>query len=108
MEIGSNDGIHSQCSLAIHVGITKRLLVDTYSRLYFLVISHTDAEVLVALPQHFRPVVAPGIERTTIVKDDSFYIQFFHYFSNINCFAACASDLPRILPASSSGPCFPP
>ena len=108
MEIGSNDGIHSQGSLAIHVGITKRLLVDTYSRLYFLVISHTDAEVFVALPQHFRPVVAPGIERATIIKDDSFYIQFFHYFSYINCFAAFASALPRIPPESSSGPCFLP
>ena len=80
MEIGSHDGIHSQCSLTIHVGIAKRLLVDTYSWLYFLVISHADAEMLVALPQHFRPVVAPGIERATIIKNDSFYIQYFHYF----------------------------
>ncbi len=84
MEIGSYDGIHSQGSLAIHVGIAKRLLVDNYSRLYFLVISHTDAEVLVALPQHFRPVVAPGIERATIIKDDSFYIQYLSLFSFIN------------------------
>ena len=74
MEIGSYDGIHSKGSLAIHIGITESLLMDAHTRFYLLVISHTDAEVLVALPQHFRPVVAPGIERATIIKDDSFYI----------------------------------
>lgn len=80
MEIRSHDGIHSQCSLAIHVGIAKRLLVDTYSWLYFLVISHADAEVLVALPQHFRPVVAPGIERATIIKMIPFISSTFIIF----------------------------
>ena len=74
MEIGGYDGIHSQGSLAIHVGITESLLVDTHSWLHLFIISHADAKVLVALPQHFRPVVAPGIERTAIVKDNSFYI----------------------------------
>ena len=79
MEIGSHNGIHSQCPLTIHVGIAKRLLMDTYSWLYLLVISHTDAEMLVALPQHFRPVVASGIERAAIIKNDSFYISFLHF-----------------------------
>ena len=74
MEIGSHDRVHRQGSLAIHIGIAESLLVDTHSWLHLFISSHTDAEVLIALPQHFRPVVTPGIERTAIVKDNSFYI----------------------------------
>ena len=74
MEIWCHDRVHRQGSLAIHVGITESLLVDTHSWLHLFISSHADAKVLVALPQHFRPMVAPGIERTAIVKDNSFYI----------------------------------
>ena len=74
MEIWCHDRVHRQGSLAIHVCIAESLLVDTHSWFYLFIISHADAKVLVALPQHFRPVVTPGIERATIIKDNSFYI----------------------------------
>ena len=76
------------------LGITESLLVDTHSWFYLFISSHTDAEVLIALPQHFRPVVAPGIERTTIIKDNSFYIYFLHFFlyQLVFCLRFCSSS----------------
>ena len=77
--------MHCQHTLTIHVSIAERRLADGYTRLHLLISIHADTEVLVAFPQHLRPVVAPGIERTAIVENNSLYIQFLiHHFSVSN------------------------